>query len=119
VLSTRQPSRNGKGYAWWNADCTATAQSFCNNPHHAQAAAAGLPASREWQAAIEAKQKLKCCVGQAKKRFFADEIDAAIIDKTIYRMTKWALSSGRFKSPSLTKPNSSKAVTNADKINTP
>ena len=76
---------------------------------------AGLSGTREAFLVANSHNKLKQTVKQAKNKFYNKQITNAAIDKNLFRLTKWANSTGQYKSPAFTLPDSTTASSNKDK----
>lgn len=115
--AAKRPSGKAKGYPWWDQDCQAARKDWHEARKQLQRALeAGLPAFREACTTAHRHHRLIRAVKRAKRTFYNHCIDKAVLNKDFFSMTRWASSTGQFKSPPLTNPDGSTATRTEDKI---
>ena len=103
-LSTKRASKAGKGFCWWDQECSDAAANY-------RTERTADPAR-----AREARKGLIATVSSAKKSFFAKQIDDSSLDRNFFKATKWIRGQPNFASPSLISPSGASANTLEEKV---
>ena len=91
-LSTKRASTAGKGFCWWDQECSDAVANF------------RLERTSNASRARETHREFRSAVCKAKKDFFAKQIGQSTLDGNFFKATKWVRGQPVFASPTLIPP---------------
>ena len=117
TASTKRSQGRGVGFRWWSNDCRQAAQEYRTARRNRDLARSdGWDGEREHVTEELSRERLRRTVNRARREHFQQQIDEVREPKDLFRMTKWALSRGHFRSPPLKAENGQIALRTEDKI---